>query len=568
MSMMRALALMGTGAEGFMKGQRDEEAAQRARDQDAFQKTQQQFTLGEQQRVMQQRTDMAAALNDPAANAPAAGQPAQPVPAAPLPAPDPGGADANAPQQEFGGPMQALASGAADRPAGQPRAAPASPAAPAGPMQAAVGPKPAAPVGDPGDAQLQRQIAVISKYDPVAGMAMQAHAMTAKAAKIDLAHKEFSSQIGAAAAKGWDGLIDFTNKSGASPEQHRFVPNPDGKTGQVMNVLPDGSMVPKQGWVFDNTPEGALRAAGLLDQGIPVQAKAAHLLAQEKENRESRGQQATAKWHEAMGSYYDRLASVKEDANDIKADALAAKNPLAKMSEADKVTLLDLNKQLELINSERVKAQTAGMWQQEGPGAKAIQNQEATLMIQRRMLLAQYKAGGAPAATDPLGLRSGAKVDPATQAARDADRLPILQAELASAKAPEDRAAIQREIDRLPGAAKAGAKPAALPATAKPALGPMQAAMTPVAAVPAASTGLPGETEGSALDRARAATGTAHTKLMGYGSWQRKSDPRGFAAAQKAHNDAKAAEEAATAAYSAALAASPVEGPMTRLARP
>ena len=98
MSMMRALALMGTGAEGFVKGQRDEEAAQRTRDQDAFQKTQQQFTLGEQQRVMQQRAEMAAAVNDPAAS-----DPAQPVPAAPQPAPSPGGADASCHDPTGGG---------------------------------------------------------------------------------------------------------------------------------------------------------------------------------------------------------------------------------------------------------------------------------------------------------------------------------------------------------------------------------------------------------------------------------------------------------------------------------
>ena len=154
MSMMRALALMGTGAEGFVKGQRDEEAAQRARDQDTFQKTQQQFTLGEQQRVMQQRAEMATAANEPAT-----AQSVQPTPVAtPQPAAGPSVPDENAPQQEFGNPMQALASGT--QPAGQPGAAPAGPAAPSGPMQAAVGPKPVAPAVDPEEAQTQRQIAV------------------------------------------------------------------------------------------------------------------------------------------------------------------------------------------------------------------------------------------------------------------------------------------------------------------------------------------------------------------------------------------------------------------------
>jgi len=123
------------------------------------------------------------------------------------------------------------------------------------------------------------------------------------------------------------------------------------------------------------------------------------------------------------GLYYSGIVKSKEDAIDAKPD---------RMSEADKYTLQDINKRAELINSEIVKAQAGGMWDENNPNAKALRTQQATLRMQAQGVLSRYAQEGA--SPDPLGIRgSGApaasapgrgpdtRVNPADQAARDVD---------------------------------------------------------------------------------------------------------------------------------------------------
>jgi len=82
-------------------------------------------------------------------------------------------------------------------------------------------------------------------------------------------------------------------------------------------------------------------------------------------------------------------------------------------------------------------------------------------------------------------VRAREKISPAEQAARDSDRPAILAAELANAKDETERAAIQREIDRLPAAQKAKVTQR----TAKPPDAAAAAPATKVApVVPAAPT--------------------------------------------------------------------------------
>ena len=190
--------------------------------------------------------------------------------------------------------------------------------------------------------------------------------------------------------------------------------------------------------------------------------------------------------NKVLDRYYQGLLDVKADKNDIDANkAGKGGSAFEKMPEHDKAALGDFNKQLELINGERVKSQASGMWQPDSPGAKAIAKQEASLLMQRDVLLKRYQ-GEAPAA-DPLSLRKpaapagGTKVSPMQQANNDSDRPTILAAEFKKAGTPEDRAGLQREIDRLPAdqrtrtkalidgtapkAAAAAPKPSATPVT-------------------------------------------------------------------------------------------------------
>lgn len=171
-----------------------------------------------------------------------------------------------------------------------------------------------------------------------------------------------------------------------------------------------------------------------------------------------------------LDRYYQGVLDVRADKNDIDANKPGKASGFARMPEEDKATLLDFNKQLEAINSERVKSQTSDMWRPDSPGAKAIAKQEASLLMQREVLLKRYQ--GDPPAADPLSLRKpatggGAKVSPMQQAANDSDQPSILAAEFKKAATPEDRAGLQREIDRLPADLRAATK-ALIDGTAPP----------------------------------------------------------------------------------------------------
>lgn len=180
----------------------------------------------------------------------------------------------------------------------------------------------------------------------------------------------------------------------------------------------------------------------------------------------------------------------------------SAKDPFAKMPEAEKLSFQSINRQIETIQTEIVKAQAGGM---ADPTAIAqLRQQAAGLQIRQRQLLEKYQP--TQARPDPLGLRKpsaggagGEKVDPKEQAARDKDRVGIITAELdaarkqvgetadptARARVIADVAALERELAGLkreqPARQASARMSAAVPAQAAPAA-PVAAPAAPVAA--------------------------------------------------------------------------------------
>jgi hypothetical protein len=98
------------------------------------------------------------------------------------------------------------------------------------------------------------------------------------------------------------------------------------------------------------------------------------------------------------------------------------KDPLAKMSEADRLTLSDLNKKAEFINQQITKARAEGNWQEGSPNAKALQTEMAALSMQARAITGKYIKDDGPA--DPLGLRTDGPAPAPTPGAAIAPRAP------------------------------------------------------------------------------------------------------------------------------------------------
>jgi len=160
------------------------------------------------------------------------------------------------------------------------------------------------------DAVRARQLAVLAKQSPERAAALQAHDTQMKATQLDLANKQFDSDLNAAAARGFDALVDFTNQSPGTTMQARAVPSPDGKTVQIHKVLPDGTLQPT-GLAFSNDTKGALEAANLLSKQVPIQTKLKHYVDTEKESRLNKLTDAQIDYYKARGDAAQTNANTK-----------------------------------------------------------------------------------------------------------------------------------------------------------------------------------------------------------------------------------------------------------------
>lgn len=370
--MLRALALLGAGAGGYATGLEDFQREQRAKDADTRLKV---IQARQDKEYEQQQADDQAMRNAMAPVTVESGQVAVPI----------GSRDE---------PQEPSDHGITVNGKSYPDMASANTAA------AAANTLPA---------RMSRAAAVVQ--NPALAAKLGADSQTAQLTGLHLdeaqrneANRVFDDGLRAALRRGPEALAQFMSDSAADGKggavKFQAQVNPDG-SWQMMKLTPDGKQVPF-GQKYTGDENGMAQAGFALSRAVSDKDKVAHVLALAKEARESDAQKSLDRYHTRMADYYDRLIDVKYDANDVRGGQNAGK--LAKMPEEDKATLADLNKQLELINSERVKAQAAGMWQPDGPGAVAIAKTEAGLLMQRRALLAKYATE--PAA-DPLNLRGG-----------------------------------------------------------------------------------------------------------------------------------------------------------------
>ena len=385
MSMLRALAMMGAGSSGYIHGEQEQQEQQRRQNEEAFLQQQRAYQTSQMQRVLQQQADMSAA-----------GAPVQAAPDM-----------ANTPD----GPMQRMVKpeDQDNRDVGQPGEQAPMPALAVGkqaglnPMQAQA----AVAAQNTPEAVQARQIAALGRTDPAAALKLQAEALKTQGDQITVQAQKFDQQVNKGVGGSWDSFTENLNKINPDHAPSRFIPDPDGKMGTIEERQADGSWKPTPAR-YANSVQGQQEAAAALSQHTPPMEKVKHIMAQEQLSRQEK---RDADLHEvsmlhakAQQAYWEGLNQNRADAIEQKGDAAAGKT--AKIPEEDKALLTDLNKQLELINSERVKAQASGMWQPDSPGAMSIKKQEAGLMMQRDSLLAKYRDRAGPSGpVDPLGIR-------------------------------------------------------------------------------------------------------------------------------------------------------------------
>lgn len=414
------------------------------------------------------------------------------------------------------------------------------------------------------EAVMQRQIAVLQRTDPAKAAAMAASVTRQKAATVDLANKEFDDGLNAAAGQGWGALIDFTNTSGASPAQHRWVPSADGKTGQVSTVLPDGSIKPT-GMVFSNDAKGAMEAATMLSRTTPVTAKLAHYQSQQRLDAVDADRRADNARQDARDAEIGRHNRAMEGYTGMRALG-SAMGSGRKADHFDEKQWDDANK---IETSFVTFADPSG-------GTKGIESPE--LRQRYRQKLNQLRATGDYAPNEAAEMARDAVLQlksAAEQRAADSRKAAADGGGWFS-KAPEAISEsdavrqILREAQTSEKTTRATASP--LPAGPKTELGRQMASAPPgggslingqwvpsgsASTTPGAPPALPSVVNqaGATLDAARAAASAARDRLRSFGSMQRAADPKGFAAAQAALSATAEARDRAEQDYRAAVAA-------------
>jgi hypothetical protein len=432
------------------------------------------------------------------------------------------------------------------------------------------------------EAMRARQLAVLQKQSPEKAAILQAHDLSLKNTQMDVANKEFDSAASAAAAKGWDAFGKFMDDSQADNSKGKWVPSADGKTMQAYKMGPDGTLQPS-GLIFENSPKGLAEAATFVSKQVPITAKLKHYMDVKEADRKEGHDQATERYQDRMAGVAEQNAATNEKFREdmgAAATTKAGKGVVERMTEVDKLTFTDLNKQRETINNEITKARAQGMWNDKDPGAQQLLTQQNALGMRAQALIKKYDTDGSSGAPDPLGVRkppaaakpastlgatgptnaaergmqAAVKLTPAEEA-RDAannatpGNLAELDAEIARTTNPDTKQILLAERTKLTSTpptrmAAVAPPPAAPPVAAPAAVAPPAVAPKPAVAVP------PLEAAGQKLDAARAALATATQTLQTFGLRQRSQNPEGYRAAVAAAQAAKTARDEAEVTYS------------------
>ncbi len=366
----------------------------------------------------------------------------------------------------------------------------------------------------------------------------------------------------ALSTEGPDGLARFLSDSPADgqggAQKFKAIKNQDG-TWQMARIAEDGSEVPFGG-KYKNGPDGFLQAHMALSRALPLQAKAAHLLAAEKlesDRVHQAGMLGVAQKNADTNEQYRKdVASQGERRLQIEASRISALREKQDKSGTGPITvglkdMRDFEGDLDGYIKDQFPVAQGGT-----PEERAKINAEATAMKALGSSLFRSNA----AAGIPL---TAGTVLQAIKLAQDRSKVQVAQlggstveAVMVNGQPVIVSGSLQKKPAALaPAAPSAGAQPVPRPAVAQ-----AQRGVQPGAAVSSSAA--------EALDRARIARTQANATLQQWGSAQRQRDPEGYQRVRAAYFAAKGVEEQAGAAYQSTLVGSEQPADQRFLARP
>lgn len=217
------------------------------------------------------------------------------------------------------------------------------------------------------------------------------------------------------------------------------VPSADGKKVAYHRLAPDGTATPT-GLEFENSAKGLTDAKLWLSRNTSISDKVGHLRSEAQMKAQAEDRAADNARADRQLSMTDRHYRAMEGIAGAKAS-----NAVERLSEADKLRLSALNKQIGDIQSAITKARAEGSWDGTSQNSKDLTTQLAALQMQANGITSP---GGAGALADPLGMRGdgGGRASPPAQRPG---------AETGVYTAPGQ--AVQRPLARMPVPASGGA---------------------------------------------------------------------------------------------------------------
>lgn len=253
---------------------------------------------------------------------------------------------------------------------------------------------------------------------PDKAIALEASDMQAKAARMDLAQKQFRTELGQAMWRGPQGIADVANKFELGPRgaQVQAQISPDGRSFTFVAVGKDGKAQPIPGvGVYDNNEMGHGLAAFQLDGYVTPEQRLNYYTGRLDKEREQARQDrefAYKLYHDDRQFGLLQNRDVRETAETglrLRKGEVELQQALNsdRLPAATKMQLEGIQKDLESVNAQINKALGEGMVDMQSPHYKELERRRDLLVAQRRALWNQADGGDS---RDVLGVRGSPDV--------------------------------------------------------------------------------------------------------------------------------------------------------------
>jgi len=259
--------------------------------------------------------------------------------------------------------------------------------------------------------RVKRMADAVRPFDPLKANQIEQSSIQTQAAQQQMADQQFVRGASKALmTNGFEGLADWMSASPADGQggkmKFKATRGPDGKTVLMTQVDEQGNPVGK-GMEFTDDEAGHVKALSTIMALTNPADRVKHYEWEQSNELAKKRADNEEKYRDRMAGVAEKNAETnaqyRSDIVDAKNNAAGDKNEL-KMHEADKLELSGIEKSMAALDKSINDAKASGMWKKDDEGAKDLNDQRATLQARADKILARYREKSNVDA-DPAGLR-------------------------------------------------------------------------------------------------------------------------------------------------------------------